>query len=100
MSVKLSCKDSLLETMIERFGLDTRYQQLPTGHFTVSTRTRVSDGFIYWLLSFGGDVTVEEPAELRERIKGRLGEMLGQYTETRRRSSSSSASEPHSGEGI
>ena len=85
MNIKLSCKDRLLEAMIERFGLDTRYMQLPTGRFTLSTRTRVSDGFIYWLLSFGGDVLVEEPVELRERVKSKLGEMLGQYSETRRR---------------
>lgn len=79
-AVQLTCKDSLLETMIEQFGTGTQYRQLPNGKFTLRAKVSINDGFIFWILGFGGDVIVDEPQSLCDEIKDRLKDMMSKYS--------------------
>lgn len=77
--VELECDSRLLEAMIERFGINVPYRQLTDGRFTVKANAVANEGFINWILNFGGGVVVRSPRELRRSIKERLAAMAESY---------------------
>lgn len=80
-TVELICENRLLEPIIERFGINIPYRQLDEGHFSVKTNVMMSDGLVNWIINFGGGVVVRAPAELRVRVKEKLEQMLGSYSD-------------------
>ncbi len=78
--VELECDLKLLETIIERFGINVPYRQIATDRFTVKAYAVINDGFEKWLLGLGGGVVVRAPRELRESMTKRLGDMLSEYS--------------------
>lgn len=79
--VELDCDIKLLETIIERFGINVPYRKTGPERFTVKAYAVVNDGFEKWLLSLGGGVTVRAPQELREAMIARIEAMLREYTD-------------------
>ncbi len=77
--VELDCDIKLLETIIERFGINVPYRQTSPERFTVKAYAIINDGFEKWLLNFGGGVVVRAPQELRNSITKRLESMLQEY---------------------
>lgn len=53
-SVRLKCINTLLDTMIERFGTKpASYIKADDKHFVVETEVEISDQFFGWILGFG-----------------------------------------------
>ncbi len=77
--VELECDIKLLETIIDRFGINIPYKQTAKDRFTVKAYAVINDGFEKWLLNLGGGVVVRAPKDLRESIINRLETMLGEY---------------------
>jgi len=77
--VELDCDIKLLETIIERFGINVPYRQTGTDRFTVKAYAVINDGFEKWLLNLGGGVVVRAPQELRASMIKRLEAMLQEY---------------------
>jgi len=78
-SVELVCENRLLEHIVERFGLNLPYRKIDGGHFCVKVQAVVSEGFLQWVLGYGGGIVVRSPEELRCAVRDRLAEMLGKY---------------------
>ena len=77
--VELDCDMKLLETIIERFGINVPYRQTGPERFTVKAYAVINDGFEKWLLNLGGGVVVRAPQELRSAMTRRLETMLQEY---------------------
>ncbi|TCP25628.1 putative DNA-binding transcriptional regulator YafY [Scopulibacillus darangshiensis] len=67
--IKLKFKNGLINVIIDRFGIDADIKRADDDSFFIRTKASVSDGLVRWLLTWGSDVEVIEPASLRERIK-------------------------------
>lgn len=67
--ITLNCVNSLLDTMIDRFGTNTaHYAKKDDAHFVVMTEVDLSDQFFAWLCGFG------------DRVKILDGDIAGQFT--------------------
>lgn len=77
--VELECDMKLLETVIERFGINVPYKQLSEHRFVVKAYAVINDGFEKWLLNLGGGVTVRAPQQLKDSMVIRLETMLKEY---------------------
>lgn len=70
--IDLECNVKLLDQMIDRFGKDIFIRRDDHSElFRFSTDALISDGFIGWLMQFGGDVKVLSPKSLKEDVKKR-----------------------------
>lgn len=64
--VRLNCSIRLLNTMVDRFGLDdVVYQEGKEGFFNVTATIYVSDHFFGWLASFGTQVSISSPSHVK-----------------------------------
>lgn len=77
--IELRCKNSMLESIIDRFGAEVPLRRSGEGYFVVSTRAIVSEGLDAWLLQFGTAVEVLSPRYLRERIMQKSAELYALY---------------------
>ena len=64
--VRLNCSIKLLNSMVDRFGLDdVVYQEGREGFFNVIATVYVSDHFFGWLSSFGTQVSILSPSHVK-----------------------------------
>ncbi len=77
--IELVCENELLETMLGRFGENTRIQRVDDNHFLLRANAAVSDGLVAWVLQFGGRVKVKSPNDLVYIIKLKAEEILKNY---------------------
>ena len=78
--VKLVFINSLLDSMIDRFGTkDVFYGVEDDKHSYLSAYVEVSDQFFGWLLGFGRRVRLVEPSAVVEDFKGYLDKIRGMY---------------------
>lgn len=78
--VKIVFINSLLDTMIDRFGTeDAFYGVEDEKHAYISTHVEISDQFFGWLLGFGRKVRLAEPSDVVERFKWYLDKVRGMY---------------------
>lgn len=66
--VTLICSLHLQEEMIDRFGKSIPLKAYDTSHFETTVKATLSDGFVSWLMQYGGDVRVTQPKELADMI--------------------------------
>ena len=64
----------------DRFAPDA-IERLPDGRLRVTLNTEPTNHSRHYLLSFGSDLYVEEPAELREWIHQEAAAMVRRYEE-------------------
>ncbi len=77
--VTLEMDRCLLNVVMDRFGLDAHYRAGPDGKFIVSAQVEVSPTFLSWVLCFGGQARILEPASAREALCRLAGEALARY---------------------
>lgn len=77
-TIKLCCKNTILEQVVDRFG-EKLFIIKDGDSFTFSTKANISDGLVSWLLQFGGDIEVVEPADLRVQLKDRVESIANIY---------------------
>ena len=78
--IELICDNSLLDVMIERFGVDAVAVDEGEEKFTLKTTVFFSDGLIDWLFQYCDRVKIVSPQRLKEKMieKARLTtEQLG-----------------------
>ena len=62
--ITLVCSNSLLDTMIERFGTkEAWYKKIDEEHFSIRTKIVVSPAFYGWLCGLGGQAIIEDSGE-------------------------------------
>lgn len=78
--IVLQCKNSILDTVYDRFGSDdVSYSVLNGGHFSVTTTVEVSNQFFGWLLGLGTSVKILQPPELVSEFKDYVDKINKMY---------------------
>lgn len=75
----ISCDNSILEEIIDRFGSDGIRPGDTENSFLLSAECVISEGLASWIMQFGSKIKVLEPRELREDIKRKALEIAGVY---------------------
>ena len=79
-TVHLKCVNSLLDTMIERFGTkSTNYRKIDENHFTVVSEVEISKQFFGWLLGFGKEVVLLNPPSIVRQFEEYLDSIREMY---------------------
>lgn len=69
-TVHLKCINSLLDTMIERFGTKSaNYRKVDESHFIVTSEVEISKQFFGWLLGFGKEVVLLNPPSIVKQFE-------------------------------
>lgn len=69
VTVDLRCDNSLMKTMIDRFGEDVTTLAYDMTSFRLITEVSASQTFFGWVFGFGGKVQILAPAEVREQYR-------------------------------
>ncbi len=77
--IVLRCSNSLLETIIDKFGSEIEFSCHDVNAFTVRAAVYVSDGLIDWLLQYGDRIIVQSPKSLKEEMIKRVEAMHAAY---------------------
>jgi predicted DNA-binding transcriptional regulator YafY len=75
--VDLRCDNSLMKTMVDRFGEDITTLAYDENSFKMTARVSASPTFFGWIFGFGGKVQILAP----ESVKEQYGKMIVQASE-------------------
>lgn len=75
----ISCDNSILEEIVDRFGDDGIRADKDESRFILSAQCVISEGLASWVMQFGNKVEVLEPKKLREDVKKKAEEILNMY---------------------
>ena len=70
---------TLLDTMVERFGTNARYEMMDEKHYSVTTEVEISPQFYGWLLGFGRKAKIISPLEAVEEFKAYVDKIREMY---------------------
>jgi predicted DNA-binding transcriptional regulator YafY len=73
--IKIKFKQSLVNVMIDYFGVTCDMRKLDEDFGVLSVRANRNEGLIRWLLTWGSDVIVMEPQDLVEEMKNEIRKM-------------------------
>lgn len=68
-TVELRCAHNLYDTIADHFGNKLAIIDADDDTFTVQVEVATSEGFLGWVLKFGGKMEVVSPAHVREDLK-------------------------------
>ncbi|HEY5560826.1 MAG TPA: WYL domain-containing protein [Clostridiaceae bacterium] len=77
--VEIKFSRDLLNTIIDRMGVDVTIRKLGGTHFKLSADVNIGEGFLAWILGFGTKAEVLYPDFLRETIKEKIEELRELY---------------------
>lgn len=77
----VSCDNSILEEIIDRFGSDGIRADNDEGRFLLSAQCVISEGLTSWVMQFGNKIRVIEPERLRDDVKRKALEIAEIYEE-------------------
>jgi predicted DNA-binding transcriptional regulator YafY len=77
--VKIRFRNHLINTVIDRFGVDVTITKEDNDWFSVLTDVRISEGFTSWLFLFGDEAEVVSPKNLRESIVKKINKLCSIY---------------------
>ncbi|QKY70561.1 YafY family protein [Lentibacillus sp. CBA3610] len=81
MRIKIRFHNSLVNVVLDRFGHDADIRELDDEHFVLSTKAKLSEGLVNWILTWGNRAKVLSPEHLQERIKNQISQMLEIYVD-------------------
>ena len=68
-TVTLKCKNEVMKSVIDRFGLDVQTEPYADGkHFKATVEVGVSQTFFGWVFQFAGDIQIVKPASVKKRF--------------------------------
>lgn len=79
--VTIRFENSLLDTVIDKFGVGFGAEYVPDGenHFVVTTNVSVSDQFYAWVCGFGTKAKIVAPEKVAHEYQKYLRDILAQY---------------------
>ncbi len=77
--LKIKFENSLINTVIDRFGKDVLLEKTDEHHFSVRMNVDVSSTFFAWLALFGTRVRIISPDSVIEKYKNYMQEIWQQY---------------------
>lgn len=79
MRIRIQFHNELAPAIIDRFGKDVSIRKVDEETFEISTRAKISDGLIAWILGWGKQAKVVSPEQLVSRIKEEVEKMNEMY---------------------
>ncbi|MCD5324459.1 MULTISPECIES: helix-turn-helix transcriptional regulator [Pontibacillus] len=77
--IKVQFHASLLNVVLDRFGLDASIQQVDEEHFLLSTKAKMSTGLVAWIMQWGRKAKVVSPEALKEEVREEVRAMFEGY---------------------
>ena len=77
--VMLQCENSVMKSIIDRFGSTIRTKSLDAEHFQVKVKVCVGPTFYRWVFGFGGKIRIVGPDIVKEQYRERLVQALEVY---------------------
>ncbi|TGB05413.1 WYL domain-containing protein [Halobacillus salinus] len=78
--IKVQFHKSLLNVVIDRFGIDASIKQIDEDHFELSTNAKMSTGLVVWIMQWGSKAKVVSPESLVEWVRRETRAMYEQYS--------------------
>lgn len=69
---QLRCDNSLMKTMVDRFGEDVTTLAYDMTSFRIQTEVSASQTFFGWVFGFGGKVQILAPESVKEQYRQML----------------------------
>jgi predicted DNA-binding transcriptional regulator YafY len=66
-TVTLKCENSLMKSIVDRFGAKAKTSANDEKHFTAEVEVSVSPTFFGWVVGFGGKMSITEPEDILKR---------------------------------
>ena len=70
--VMLQCENSVMKSIIDRFGSTIRTKSLDAEHFQVKVKVCVGPTFYRWVFGFGGKIKITGPNEVVDKYREML----------------------------
>lgn len=77
--IKIQFDNALINVVLDRFGLEADIMKNDEQHFILSTKAKLSDGLVNWILTWGGQAKVISPDYLVERVQNEIKNMAVLY---------------------
>lgn len=77
--IEIRFKNNVINSILDKFGTDITIIREENNYFKIRVEANISDGFISWLFTFGGDAEVVSPQSLREKIKEKINSIQNLY---------------------
>lgn len=74
--VRLRCDNSMMKTIIDRFGEDVKTSLLDENSFTVEVEVSASPTFYSWIFTYEGKISIISPQNVIEQYKKQLRSAL------------------------
>ncbi|MDD3489451.1 MAG: WYL domain-containing protein [Paludibacter sp.] len=81
--VELRCDNSLMKTMIDRFGEDVSTKPYSMTEFKATVEVSASPTFYGWVFGFSGKIGIISPKEIKEAYKDQLKQVLNGLEESK-----------------
>lgn len=77
--IKIRFHMDLLNVVLDRFGHEANIQEVDESYFILTTKAKLSDGLINWILTWGHKAKVLSPDYLVSEIKEKIKKMYDNY---------------------
>lgn len=77
--IQIRFENELAPVVIDHFGKNVNMRKIDDEHFILSTKAKLSDGLINWILTWGHQAKVLSPDSLVEEVKGKIAKMSKLY---------------------
>lgn len=81
INIEISFDASLLNVVIDRFGLDADIQKMNEATFIFKGRAKMSEGLLNWILTWGAKAKVLSPTFLVDEMREKIEEMHQIYNQ-------------------
>jgi len=79
--IKIRFNNELINVVLDRFGLEADIRKDGDNHFILSSKAKLSDGLVNWILTWGKQAKVLSPDHLVGRVKREIENMVALYKE-------------------
>lgn len=77
--IKVRFHVNLLNVVLDRFGHEADIKSVDENHFILSTKAKLSDGLVNWILTWGNQAKVLDPKHLVDEMKDKIQRMMEIY---------------------
>ena len=68
VTVTLKCKNEVMKSVIDRFGIDVHTEPSTKGYFKAVVEVSASRTFFGWVFQFAGDIQIVKPAKVKRNF--------------------------------
>ncbi|WP_163969426.1 helix-turn-helix transcriptional regulator [Oceanobacillus halotolerans] len=79
--IKIRFHQELVNVVLDRFGQGADIRKVGDHHFILTTKAKLSDGLINWILTWGNKAKVLSPDYLVDQVKTKIKQMQEVYEE-------------------